>query len=167
MKRLAILGSTGSIGCSALKVVDAHPDRLEVVALAGGENAAGMSRSRSRRFRPARGGDGQRRGAGRGRAAAVPADRVEIWASGRSGLGELASHPDVDIVLCASSGTEALEAVLAAIAAGKRIALANKEVLVMAGALGHGGSACARRRRAAGRQRAQRHSPVPRRARRR
>ena len=47
----------------------------------------------------------------------------------------VATHPDVDIVLCASSGTAALEAVLAAIEAGKTIALANKEVLVMAGAL--------------------------------
>ena len=47
----------------------------------------------------------------------------------------MATHPDVDIVLCASSGTAALEAVLAAIDAGKTIALANKEVLVMAGEL--------------------------------
>ena len=51
------------------------------------------------------------------------------------GLIAVATHPDVDIVLCASSGTAALEAVLAAIEAGKTIALANKEVLVMAGAL--------------------------------
>src|SRR6185436_4702190 len=51
------------------------------------------------------------------------------------GLVAVATHPDVDIVLCASSGTAALEAVLAAIEAGKTVALANKEVLVMAGAL--------------------------------
>ena len=55
--------------------------------------------------------------------------------AGRDGLVAVASHPDVDIVLCASSGTEALEAVLAAIEAGKTIALANKEVLVMAGGI--------------------------------
>jgi 1-deoxy-D-xylulose-5-phosphate reductoisomerase len=61
--------------------------------------------------------------------------RVDTWACGRAGLSELAARPDVDIVLCASSGTEALDAVLAGIAAGKRIALANKEVLVMAGHL--------------------------------
>jgi 1-deoxy-D-xylulose-5-phosphate reductoisomerase len=60
---------------------------------------------------------------------------VSTWAWGREGLVAIATHPDVDVVLCASSGTEALEAVLAAIEAGKRIALANKEVLVMAGAL--------------------------------
>src|SRR6185436_18364087 len=55
--------------------------------------------------------------------------------TGSDGLTAVATHPDVDIVLCASSGTAALEAVLAAIEAGKVIALANKEVLVMAGAL--------------------------------
>ena len=54
---------------------------------------------------------------------------------GADGLIAVATHPDVDIVLCASSGTTALEAVLAAIDAGKTIALANKEVLVMAGEL--------------------------------
>jgi hypothetical protein len=55
--------------------------------------------------------------------------------SGREGLLAVATHPDVDVVLCASSGTAALEAVLAAIEAGKTIALANKEILVMAGSL--------------------------------
>ncbi len=60
---------------------------------------------------------------------------IATWAWGREGLVAIATHPDVDVVLCASSGTEALEAVLAAIEAGKRIALANKEVLVMAGPL--------------------------------
>ena len=54
---------------------------------------------------------------------------------GAEGLLAVATHPSVDIVICASSGTAGLEAVLAAIAAGKTIALANKEVLVMAGAL--------------------------------
>src|SRR5262249_13614951 len=55
--------------------------------------------------------------------------------AGRDGLIAVATHPDVDVLLCASSGTAALEAVLAAIDAGKTIALANKEVLVMAGSL--------------------------------
>ena len=61
--------------------------------------------------------------------------RREISGVGNEGLCEIASHPDVDIVLCASSGTAALDAVLCAIDAGKTIALANKEVLVMAGGL--------------------------------
>ena len=61
--------------------------------------------------------------------------RAREHASGADGLVAVATHPDVDVVLCASSGTAALDAVLAAIDAGKTIALANKEVLVMAGAV--------------------------------
>jgi 1-deoxy-D-xylulose-5-phosphate reductoisomerase len=114
LRKLAILGSTGSIGRSALDVVRAHPDRLEVVALAAGSNAD--------RLREQAGEFG----------VTVTALGAE---TGSAGLIEVATHPDADIVLCASSGTAALEAVLAAIDAGKTIALANKEVLVMAGAL--------------------------------
>ena len=80
---------------------------------------------------------------------------------GRDGLVAVATHPDVDVVLCASSGTAALEAVLAAIEAGKTIALANKEVLVMAGGIVTEAARAQRRRDPAGRQRAQRHPPVP------
>jgi 1-deoxy-D-xylulose-5-phosphate reductoisomerase len=132
MKRIAILGSTGSIGQSALAVVDAHADRLQVVGLAAGENAellgAQMTRYRPRIAAMASGGalDRLRQiGAAAG---------IELGV-GRDGLVAVASHPDVDLVLCASSGTEGLEAVLAAIAGGKTIALANKEVLVMAGGI--------------------------------
>ena len=133
MKRLAILGSTGSIGQSALAVVDAHPDRLQVVGLAAGENA-GRFAEQVARYRPrvaamATGGAIDRlKGAG-------SSAGVEIAPAGREGLVRVATHPDVDLVLFASSGTEGLEAVLAAIEHGKTIALANKEVLVMAGAI--------------------------------
>ena len=114
MKRLAILGSTGSIGQSALDVVRAHPDKLTIVGLAAGSNADRL----------------------REQAAAFGAAITALAStSGSEGLIAVATHPDVDIVICASSGTDALEAVLAAIDAGKTIALANKEVLVMAGAL--------------------------------
>jgi 1-deoxy-D-xylulose-5-phosphate reductoisomerase len=132
MKRLAILGSTGSIGRSALAVVDAHPTRLSVVGLAAGRRAGDLA-AQVARYRPsiaAITSDGD-----------LPALREAVskagtaTASGPDGLIAVATHPDVDIVLCASSGTAALEAVLAAIEAGKTIALANKEVLVMAGAL--------------------------------
>src|SRR5262249_43533304 len=61
--------------------------------------------------------------------------QVSSGGAGREGLVAVATHPDVDLVLCASSGTDGLEAVLAAIDAGKTIALANKEVLVMAGGI--------------------------------
>lgn len=137
MTRIAILGATGSIGSSALAVVDAHPGRLTVVAVAAGRNAARMSEIVAA-YRPG--------GVAMGDAAALTAVRqavagtdaaaaVDTWAHGREGLVALAVRDDVDVVLCASSGTEALEAVLAGIDAGKTIALANKEVLVMAGAL--------------------------------
>jgi 1-deoxy-D-xylulose-5-phosphate reductoisomerase len=134
MKRLAILGSTGSIGCSALAVVDAHADRLQVVALAAGGNMERLA-DQIARYRPqivsvatdAARADLAARLAG---AAVVPPIGV-----GHDGLLAAATAADADIVLCASSGTAGLEAVLAAIEAGKTIALANKEVLVMAGAL--------------------------------
>src|SRR5687768_130133 len=114
MKKLAILGSTGSIGQSTLDVVRAHPDKLKVVGLAAGSNGDRL----------------------REQATAFGATITALAsATGSGGLIAVATHPDVDIVICASSGTDALEAVLAAIEAGKTIALANKEVLVMAGAL--------------------------------
>jgi 1-deoxy-D-xylulose-5-phosphate reductoisomerase len=133
VRRLAILGSTGSIGRSALSVVEAHRDRLAVVAMAAGDNAS-LFAEQVQAFRPravsmasGQALDRLRRHGGDWRAAIV--------GHGSDGLIALATHPDVDMVLCASSGTAALEAVLAAIEAGKAIALANKEVLVMAGAL--------------------------------
>jgi 1-deoxy-D-xylulose-5-phosphate reductoisomerase len=131
MKRIAILGSTGSIGQSALAVVDAHPDRLRVVGLAAGENAALLS-AQIARYRPRVVALASAGAIDRLREIGATAELVE---TGRDGLVSVASHPDVDIVLCASSGTDALEAVLAAIAQGKTIALANKEILVMAGGL--------------------------------
>src|SRR5262245_44218663 len=106
MKRIAILGSTGSIGQSALAVVDAHADRLQVVGLAAGENADLLAEQIGR-YRPRIAamatshaidrltGSGAARG-------------VAIGGMGRDGLVAVASHPDADIVLCASSGTEAL-----------------------------------------------------------
>jgi 1-deoxy-D-xylulose-5-phosphate reductoisomerase len=132
VKRIAILGSTGSIGQSALAVVDAFPDRLQVVGLAAGENARRLAEQIAR-FRPRIAAMASAAGLTQLRAEGLPP--LEYAAPGRAGLAEVATHPDVDTVLCASSGTEALEAVLAAIDAGKTIALANKEILVMAGGL--------------------------------
>ena len=134
MRRVAILGSTGSIGQSALSGVEAHPNRLRVVALAAGENS-GRFAEQVCRYRPDAiamatsqaleevRSDLHRRGAQQ------PATR----SAGREGLIAVATHPDADVVLFASSGTAGLDAVLAAIEAGKTIALANKEILVMAG----------------------------------
>jgi 1-deoxy-D-xylulose-5-phosphate reductoisomerase len=131
--RIAILGSTGSIGQSALAVVDAHPDRLKVVALAAGENDARLAEQIAR-YRPATAAMASAEANDRLRARG-PFDGVTICGTGSEGLVNTACHPDADIVLCASAGTDGLEAVLAAIECGKTIALANKEVLVMAGGL--------------------------------
>jgi 1-deoxy-D-xylulose-5-phosphate reductoisomerase len=133
MKRISILGSTGSIGRSALAVVDAHADRLQVVGLAAGENAAGLA-AQIARYRPCVAAMATDAAADRLTNGGALGDTT-LAAPGRDGLVAVASHPDADIVLCASSGTEALEAVLAAIECGKTIALANKEVLVMAGGI--------------------------------
>ena len=135
MKRIAILGSTGSIGRSALSVIEAQAGRLEVVGLAAGRNADLLA-EQAGRHRP------------RVVAASTPAalDQaqaalrragvdVEQACAGQDGLRAVATHPDADVVLCATAGTAGLDATLAAIDAGKTIALANKEVLVMAGGL--------------------------------
>jgi len=132
MKRIAILGSTGSIGQSALAVVEAHPDRLQVVGLAAGENAE-LFAAQIARYRPRVAAMASGAALDRLRQHGVP--DIAVAGNGREGLVAVASHPDADLVLCASSGTEALEATLAAIEHGKTIALANKEVLVMAGAI--------------------------------
>ena len=140
MKQLAILGSTGSIGQSALAVVDAHPDRLRVAALAAGDNAPLLAEQVAR-YCPDIVGMATAEGAKRLAGACVSHPPQIV--SGPEGLVAVATHPSVDIVICASAGTAGLEAVLAAIEAGKTIALANKEVLVMAGELV---TAAARRR---------------------
>src|SRR5213593_2286400 len=133
MKRIAILGSTGSIGQSALAVVDAHPDRLRVVGLAAGENADLLA-AQVARHRPLIVSMATGDALDRLRHAAALGD-VILAGTGRDGLVAVATHPDADVVLCASSGTEGLEAVLAAIEHGKTVALANKEILVMAGGI--------------------------------
>ena len=133
MKRIAILGSTGSIGRSALAVVAAHPERLEVVGLAAGRNVERFAEQVAG-VRPAIVALADNESLDRLRGAgALPAGAATGW--GEDGLVAVATHPRVDLVLCASAGTAALGATLAAIEAGKTVALANKEVLVMAGRL--------------------------------
>ncbi|MBA2301194.1 MAG: 1-deoxy-D-xylulose-5-phosphate reductoisomerase [Acidobacteria bacterium] len=135
MTRVAILGSTGSIGQSALAVVAAHPARLSVVAMAAGGNINRfvdqlcVVRPHTVAMASSSGAEAVRAEARR-RGVAPP-----VVLSGADGLIAVATHPDADIVLFASSGTAALDAVLAAIDAGKTIAIANKEILVMAGAI--------------------------------
>ena len=131
-RRVAILGSTGSIGRQALEVVERHPDRLEVVALCAHSNLA-LLREQALRHRP--------RWLGvTGAASPEERERVlgetgaEIIAGGEC-LSGLASLPEADLVLNAVVGSVGLEATLAALRAGKRLALANKESLVAGGPL--------------------------------
>ena len=113
MTRIAILGSTGSIGTSALDVARMHADRVEVVALAAATNVAAMA-AQILEFRPRAvamaTGDAMDK-----LVAALGGSPAEVSGVGNDGLVEIATHPDVDLVLCASSGTAALDAVLAAI----------------------------------------------------
>jgi len=122
MKRLAVLGSTGSIGRQTLEVVSAFPYRFEVVALACGENVS-LLKEQVAEFKP------------RLVCTELAAGAKEILGATCLPLEEIASHPDVDLVVISTSGKAGLGATLAAIRAGKKVALANKEVLVMAGGI--------------------------------
>ena len=120
MKRLAVLGSTGSIGRQTLDIVRSFPDELRVVALACGTNVS-LLKEQVAEFRPR--WIGADRGAG----------ELNVEGANQLSLEDIASHPDVDLVIVATSGRAGLLPTLSAIRAGKRIAIANKEVLVMAG----------------------------------
>ena len=123
MKRLAILGSTGSIGCQTLEVVRAFPKDLQVVGLGAGNNLDLLARQ-IQEFRPHLVSCASAPAKG-----LVPLESGCRWVSAE----EMAAHPDVDLVVMATVGRAGLAPTLAAIAAHKPIALANKEVLVMAG----------------------------------
>jgi 1-deoxy-D-xylulose-5-phosphate reductoisomerase len=131
MRRLAILGSTGSVGVQALDVVARFPDRFEVVALAAGRNVERLA-EQARRFRPRLVAVADVGAAGALRAL-VPAG-TEVR-GGDEAVVAAAAHPDVDFVLAAISGGAGLRSTAAAVEAGKDVGLANKESLVLAGEL--------------------------------
>jgi 1-deoxy-D-xylulose-5-phosphate reductoisomerase len=131
VKRVAILGSTGSIGVQALDVVSRFPDRFEVVGLAAGRNVARLA-EQVRRFRPRLVSTGDEASARELRALAPAGTEV---LAGDAGAVAVAAHPDVDFVLAAISGGAGLRSTAAAVEAGKAIGLANKESLVLAGEL--------------------------------
>ena len=126
-RRVVILGSTGSIGESALKVARDVPDRMKVVGLAAGRNSARLL-EQAREFQP-RASSCMEPGAIEQDAKALG---CEVY-QGDEGLCELATMPEADMVLISIIGTAGLRPALAAIAAGKDIAVASKEILVMAG----------------------------------
>jgi len=137
MKTLAILGSTGSIGRQTLQVVESMPEKCRVVALAAGANLEELA-GQIARHRPqlvsvadaAKAAELRERLAQTANGAGLP----EIM-HGREGLLSVATHPEADTVVSAAVGVVGLEATYAAVQAGKRVALSNKEVLVAAGEL--------------------------------
>ena len=123
MRGIALLGSTGSIGTTALRVLERQRDRFRVAALTAFANTALLEQQVSR-FRPTFIGLVQN-----------GSQHDARWRTGERCLVEAATRDDVDIVLNAVVGAAGLDATLAALEAGKRVALANKETLVMAGDL--------------------------------
>jgi 1-deoxy-D-xylulose-5-phosphate reductoisomerase len=135
MKRIAILGSTGSIGCSTLSVVESYPDRFQVSTLAAGNNAE-LAFEQAVRWKPrvvslaseaaAQALQARLRQAG--------LDEIEV-VHGAAGTVRVAIHREVDFVVSAIVGVSGLEATYEAVRAGKSVGLANKECLVVAGEL--------------------------------
>jgi 1-deoxy-D-xylulose-5-phosphate reductoisomerase len=135
MKRIAILGSTGSIGRSTLSVAESYPERFQIVALAAGSNLEAAF-EQARRWKP------------RVISIAAEADADTLRARlkknglggievvhGAAGAVRVATHPDMDFVVSAIVGVAGLEATYEAVRAGKAVGLANKECLVAAGEL--------------------------------
>jgi 1-deoxy-D-xylulose-5-phosphate reductoisomerase len=129
MKRVVLLGSTGSIGTSTIKVAQDLPDRIRLVGLAAGNNLSLLA-DQAHKFQPEAISINSPDNAEELRT--MFGTRVKVY-SGDEGLIELATLPSADIVLIAIVGTAGLKPALAAIRAGKDIAVASKEILVMAG----------------------------------
>jgi 1-deoxy-D-xylulose-5-phosphate reductoisomerase len=135
MKRIAILGSTGSIGCSTLRIVEAYPDRFSVVTLAAGNNLE-LACEQAIRWRPRLLSIASEEAAEHVRARLRQAGITETEVVyGEAGTVAVATHPDVDFVVSAIVGVSGLRATYEAVCAGKSIGLANKECLVAAGEL--------------------------------
>jgi len=133
MRHLAILGSTGSIGTSTLDVVRAHPGQLSVVALAAGRNRE-LLKAQCETFRPRCVSVGTREDAGWLRSNLSYRPDLH-W--GGDGLLACALHGDADTVVAAIVGSAGLASTEAALRAGRRVCVANKESLVVGGALMH------------------------------
>jgi len=135
MKKIAILGSTGSIGRQTLAVVESLPERFRIVALAAGANLEGLAGQIARHHpQLVSVADAAKAGELRERLRASAAPMPEIqW--GREGLLSVATHGEAEMVVSAAVGVVGLEATYAAVCAAKRVALSNKEVLVAAGEL--------------------------------
>ena len=135
MKRIAILGSTGSIGRSTLSVAESYPERFQIVALAAGHNIDAAF-EQAKRWHPcvismAEESDAETLGS---QLKKEGLGEIEI-VYGAAGTVRVAMHPEVDFVVSAIVGVAGLEATYEAVRAGKIVGLANKECLVAAGEL--------------------------------
>ena len=119
IRRLVVLGSTGSIGRQTLDIVRALPERFDIIGLAAGSNSS-LLLQQIKEFRP-------------GYYCTSSEEELAAGDCRFMPLENMARHPDADIVVIATSGTAGMNAVLTAVQAGKTIALANKESLVAAG----------------------------------
>jgi len=135
MTRIAILGSTGSIGRSTLKIVEAYPERFSIITLAAGNNIDAAFED-AKRWKPkiismatAEGAEQLRK-----KLKVAGVEKIEVL-EGTAGTVKVATHPEVDFVVSAIVGVAGLEATYEAVKAGKSIGLANKECLVAAGEL--------------------------------
>lgn len=135
MKRIAILGSTGSIGRSTLSVAESYPDRFQIVGLAAGANLDAAF-EQAQRWRPQLVSMAAERDADllRARLKLAALGEIEV-ASGPAGAVQVATHSEVDFVVSAIVGVAGLEATYEAVKAGKTVGVANKECLVAAGEL--------------------------------
>ncbi|MGV6808160.1 MAG: 1-deoxy-D-xylulose-5-phosphate reductoisomerase [bacterium] len=134
MQTLTVLGSTGSIGCSTLDIVSRHPDRYAVFALTANARWEELARQ-CEIHRPVYAVIKDESSAAKLRARLSEKDLPVEVLSGESGLISVASNENVDTVMAAIVGAAGLAPTLAAVESGKRVLLANKESLVMAGAL--------------------------------
>src|SRR5215831_12450520 len=136
MKRIAILGSTGSIGRSTLKIVEAFPERFSVATLAAGNNLE-LAFEQARRWHPKIVSMASEEAADRlhDKLKTVGLGHVIDIAHGSPGTVKVATHPEADFVVSAIVGVSGLEATYEAVKAGKTVGVANKECLVTAGEL--------------------------------
>jgi len=135
MKRIAILGSTGSIGCSTLSIVESFPDRFQVATLAAGNNIDAVY-EQVLRWKPRVVSMANEAAAQtlQSRLRQAGLSQIEVM-HGAAGTVRVATHPEVDFVVSAIVGVSGLEATYEAVRAGKSVGLANKECLVVAGEL--------------------------------
>ncbi|WP_273808735.1 MULTISPECIES: 1-deoxy-D-xylulose-5-phosphate reductoisomerase [unclassified Pseudomonas] len=134
LQQLCVLGATGSIGASTLDVVARHPDRYRIFALSGHRRLQELA-DLCRRFQPVYAAVPDQASVEQLAGLLQDVERRPEILVGEGGLEAIAAHPEVDTVMAAIVGAAGLKPTLAAVKAGKRVLLANKEALVMSGAL--------------------------------